>query len=127
MEANSPAPQVQLWGCQVIVYVKRKFGAAHRLPSHPGKCNRLHGHTWTVESWSQGTPDQVTGMVVDFGDVKQVIDDLGDHQSLNDTLHDPTAENLALYLLKRIPLCVRVRVWESEDTYVEATHDDLPG
>ena len=25
------------------------FEAAHWLPHHPGKCWKLHGHTWTVE------------------------------------------------------------------------------
>ena len=25
------------------------FEAAHWLPGHTGKCNALHGHTWTVE------------------------------------------------------------------------------
>ena len=29
--------------------VNGAFEAAHRLVDYPGKCNRLHGHSWIVE------------------------------------------------------------------------------
>ncbi|MBO6236691.1 MAG: 6-carboxytetrahydropterin synthase, partial [Schwartzia sp.] len=28
--------------------VKCTFDAAHRVEGYPGKCDRLHGHTWTI-------------------------------------------------------------------------------
>jgi len=51
------------------------------------------------------------GMVIDFGHVKDVLDQL-DHQYLNDFMYRPTAENTAKWLLERIPLAVAVHVWE---------------
>ena len=104
------------------LYIKRKFAAAHYLPAHPGKCQGMHGHTWLVEVWMEGDVDHLTGMVVDFGDVKTVIDFL-DHTMLNDVLPQeylpPTAENLVLYFLHYITSAYRVRVWESSDAYAE--------
>ena len=66
-------------------------------------------------------------MIMDFGDVKEVIDEL-DHIHLNNYIFNPTAENIAEHLLGRIrdqmfgylhDAGLLVRVWESDDTYVE--------
>ena len=101
------------------LYLKRKFDAAHFLPGYEGKCANMHGHTWVVEVWVSGKVDPVTGMVCDFGDLKAPIDAL-DHTLLNDTLENPTAENLAKHLrLAYLPLMATVRVWESENAYAE--------
>lgn len=106
----------------VQLYVKRKFDAAHFLPGHPGKCKNLHGHSWLAEVWVEGEIDTETGMAVDFGEIKEVIDFL-DHTTLNEVLPDrflpPTAENLVLYFLHYIPSAFRVRVWESDNSYAE--------
>lgn len=108
------------------LYLKRKFDAAHFLPSHPGKCKNLHGHTWLVEVWAEGEVDPETGMVVDFGDMKTVIDFL-DHTALNAVLPEeflpPTAENLVKYFLEYITEAYRVRVWESDNSYAEMWAD----
>ncbi len=120
----------------MLLYVRRKFGAAHRLLAYPGQCSNLHGHTWTVEVWVAGSISEETGMVVDFKRVKNVIDALGDHKTIlqvGDPLvevlerrtevrvlpYAPTAENLCRYLMESIPHATRVRVWESEDCYAE--------
>lgn len=104
------------------------FDAAHVLPWHPGKCSRLHGHTYRLEISVTGPPDS-NGVVVDFGDIKEavtarVLDPL-DHTLLNDTLDNPTAERLALYILHALQddgcLAVSsVRLWETADCSVEA-------
>jgi len=99
------------------LYVNRKFSAAHHLPRHVGACRNLHGHTWKVEVWLKGEVN-TNGMLVDFGEVKAIID-LFDHSNLNDTFENPTAENLALYFHQKIPFCIKVRVWESENCYAE--------
>ena len=103
------------------LYIRRKFAAAHFLPGHP-KCGGMHGHTWTVEVWLEGDVDPKTGMVVDFGDAKRVIDTC-DHVTLNDVLPEefqpPTAENLVKYFLEYIHSAYRVRVWESDNAYAE--------
>ena len=104
---------------EATLYINRKISAAHYLPEYEGKCSQLHGHTWKIEVWLHGEI-QSNGMVVDFREVKDVIDAL-DHKCLNDILPNPTAENLAMYLLKRVPCCRKVRVWESDDAYAEVS------
>ena len=110
------------------LHVRRKFPASHALPHHTGKCKRIHGHTWTVEVEITYTGDLPNdGMIMDFGDIKEVIDKL-DHVNLNDIIPNPTAENIAKFLLKGVraqaygflhKASINVRVWESDDTYVE--------
>lgn len=104
------------------------FEAAHRIVDYPGKCNRLHGHNWTVEVTVAGQKLNNLGMLIDFKELKaevnQVINQF-DHIYLNELeafqMENPTAENLARYIyngLKERPAlaaCVirSVRVWES--------------
>ena len=103
------------------LYLRRKFAASHFLPGHP-KCGASHGHTFLAEVWLEDEVDPKTGMVVDFSEVKRVIDTC-DHCRLNDVLPKeylpPTAENLVKYFLHYIPKAYRVRVWESDDACAE--------
>lgn len=104
------------------LYITRNISAAHFLPDYEGACRNLHGHSFRCEVWLEGLVDTMTGMLVDFKQVKDIIDRL-DHVCLNDVLPSnflpPTAENIALYLYDEIPSCVKVRVWESSDCYAE--------
>lgn len=85
-----------------------RFEAAHFLPHHTGKCQRLHGHSWrgkvVVESHLLKKAGASIGMVMDFADVKaiiqQTIDEQLDHYCLNETLNldNPTSEEVARYL-----------------------------
>jgi queuosine biosynthesis protein QueD len=65
--------------------VTRKFSfeAAHRLVGHPGKCSRLHGHSYKTEVTVISENLNVNEMVVDFGEMKRTlgawIDDRLDH------------------------------------------------
>jgi len=88
--------------------VESHFDSAHRLPDHPGKCRRLHGHRWKVIA-SLTVPDSclsgTTGMVLDFGDFKKALRSITeelDHRCLNDFLKLPTAENLAWWIWERV-------------------------
>lgn len=104
----------------VMLYVRKQIAAAHFLEDYDGDCARLHGHTFTVEVWCRG-PIKPNGIVIDFRKVKIIIGAY-DHGCLNLTMPKgwpATAEALAVLLLQRIPLCVRVRVWESSDCHVE--------
>ena len=87
------------------------FDAAHRLPDHPGKCRRLHGHTYTIRAEIRGPLDESTGMVVDFGHVSaalQAVTAQIDHTYLNEVQvsfkpelfpsDNPTAERLAQWI-----------------------------
>lgn len=105
----------------VTLYLDRKISAAHHLPGYDGCCSQLHGHTWRIEVWIHGEV-QSNGMVVDFRTVKEIIDRL-DHKCLNDVLPNPTAENLAIYLLGQVPYCRQVRVWESDHAYAQVSSE----
>lgn len=79
------------------VLLRRHFDAAHQLPFHHGKCHELHGHRWTVEITIEGEPhpddqrDPESGMLLDFGRLKALLDDyLPDHRMLNAANSVPT-------------------------------------
>jgi 6-pyruvoyltetrahydropterin/6-carboxytetrahydropterin synthase len=101
------------------VYITRRmhFNAAHRLHSDMltedenkkiyGMCNNLmgHGHNYELEITIKGTPDPVSGMVIDLKALKdlvqQVVIDKVDHKHLNydvDFMRGvvPTAENIVI-------------------------------
>lgn len=110
------------------LWVKDHFQAAHRLPDHPGKCSRLHGHTYRVEVCVAGEKLGGGEMLMDLGELKQTVSQALaplDHSFLNEVPElqgqIPTAENLCRYLYRvvqaEIPthvLVEEVRVWESE-------------
>lgn len=79
--------------------------AAHFLPTHEGKCRNLHGHRWHVIVEIQSCELNCDGMVVDFGDIKEVVNQY-DHRCLNDCPPfdemQPTAENIAKVIGEQI-------------------------
>lgn len=89
-----------------------RFEAAHRLPKHDGKCQRLHGHSWKmrviVRGYSLHQEGPTSGMLQDFGDissvVKPLVDAFLDHHYLNDStqLENPTSEELAQWIYRRL-------------------------
>jgi len=48
------------------------FSAAHRLEGHP-KCGRMHGHNYDVIVHLTGETDSVTGMVLDYGALDEIV------------------------------------------------------
>ena len=116
------------------------FDAAHRLPYYEGKCFVLHGHSWVLEVEVSGTPILLegpkVGMVMDFGDLKtavqrEVIDRL-DHTLLNDTISNPTAENILMWIwnkLRCLPfgMLSRLRLYETRDSFAELRSGDGTG
>lgn len=102
------------------------FEAAHRLPWHPGRCQHLHGHGYRLEVTVAG-PISEQGIVVDFADVRTVVERevvaRYDHRYLNDLMVNPTAELLAHDVWKRLEAAnlavARVRLWETPDSWVE--------
>jgi len=102
-----------------------RFEAAHSLPNVPAghKCARLHGHSYRLDIHVTGQPNATTGWVVDFGEIKRVVEavlDELDHRNLNDIagLENSTSERLGEYILSRIrgdlPGVTAVTVWESD-------------
>lgn len=102
------------------------FEAAHRLPWHPGKCRDLHGHGYRLEVTVEG-PVADNGMVVDFADLRDVVErevvTRYDHRYLNDLMENPTAELVAQEIWKVLEAAdlrvSRLRLWETADSMVE--------
>jgi len=119
------------------------FCYGHRLMQYQGKCRVPHGHNAKVAIDLAAETLDPLGMVVDFTDVKQVlqgwIDRNLDHRMLlrrDDPLakwlqemgepcfivdHNPTAETIAQLIFEYavaqgFPV-VEVRLWESPDSY----------
>lgn len=102
---------------------------AHFLPrvAEGHKCGRLHGHTYTITVTL--CDEVVDGFVIDFAIVdehwKALVFGVLDHTLLNDTIENPTSENLAAWVLDRLMLAPfggiveSVRVCENERSSAE--------
>ena len=120
----------------------------HRLSFHEGKCKNLHGHSYKCLVELTGDPDK-NGMVMDYYDLKKVVEPILDEldhsfmvykkdfemievlEKLNSRKvvvdFETTAENICLYLLKKIKSSnlpknihsIKVRVLETDNSYAE--------
>lgn len=101
------------------------FDAAHFLPRYKGRCERLHGHTYKLEVIVEGEVGE-GGMVMDFNHLKEVVKDSIirklDHENLNEIFDNPTAENIAQWIIdelkNKIPV-YSVKLWEGNGKWVE--------
>ncbi|MCW2955623.1 MAG: 6-carboxy-5,6,7,8-tetrahydropterin synthase [Thermoleophilia bacterium] len=116
-----------------VLHLERTIDSSHVIPNHPGKCARMHGHTYRFQVWISGPVNPDTGMVVDFFAVKAAID-AWDHRHLNDEVEFiPTAELLAAEMRERIldaareqagetrrdQVGVLLRLWETPSGYAQ--------
>ncbi|MDE6350516.1 MAG: 6-carboxytetrahydropterin synthase QueD [Treponemataceae bacterium] len=90
------------------VRVTAEFAAAHFLRDYHGKCERLHGHNYTVYAHVRGAELDAGGMLMDFavlkGALKTVAGSL-DHTNLNDNpafAQNPSAERIARFIYDRL-------------------------
>ena len=116
-----------------------EFCYGHRLLDYEGKCRHLHGHNGLLEVDVDAEDLDELGMVVDFGDVRDLVKgwvDLNiDHRMVlwsRDPLaavliemgepvyvldENPTAENLARHIFRRVSerglKLSEVRLWET--------------
>lgn len=131
---------------KVAVIRTAHFNAAHRLHNPHwsddknreifGLCNspNYHGHNYELEVKVIGEIDPDTGMVIDLGElrelIKREIEDRFDHKNLNlDTAEFanliPTAENICLviYNILKSKLAPRydlhIRLYETPRNFVE--------
>lgn len=103
---------------------RHDFCCGHRIYGHQGACANLHGHNYRVHFTCEEGHLDALGMVVDFAVIKSRlcawVDDNWDHrfllwaddpaapalQEIDPTIvltpFNPTAENMALYLLKTV-------------------------
>jgi len=109
------------------------FSAAHRLPRHPGRCHRLHGHSYRLQVLVEGSPDAESGMVVDFYDIEEAVGPLVREIAgtcLNDRLENPTAEAIVVWLWRQIrpalPALAELRLWETDACHVAYRGEPVP-
>lgn len=57
-----------------IISKQFRFEASHILPKHPGKCSRLHGHSWVGWVAVSGPVNEGTGFVVDYAALGAMVD-----------------------------------------------------
>ena len=109
------------------------FSAAHFIPhEEAGKCQAMHGHTYTVNVTIGGNELDPIGFLIDFKQLKNLIHKKYDHTVLNDhpefKVNSPTTERLAEHLWisiqdelrsrKNKPVCLQVIVRETPTSYV---------
>src|SRR5215210_6642215 len=95
---------------QFEVMIERNFSSAHQLRGYKGKCENLHGHNYRIEIYARGRELNNIGLLVDFVELKQAADEVVrflDHKNINelppfDEELNPSAENLARFILERI-------------------------
>lgn len=122
------------------------FCYGHILPKHSGKCKNLHGHNAKLEVTISGYVNTETGMVIDFGDLKQIVNNIIENIDHSFIINDftpqwildglvkdglktfnleskqSTAENLAIYIAKEIKSVFKdssviVKLWETPTSY----------
>ena len=92
------------------VMIERNFSSAHQLRGYRGKCENLHGHNYRIEIYARGRELNNIGLLVDFVELKAAADEVVnylDHRNINelppfDEELNPSAENLARYILERV-------------------------
>jgi 6-pyruvoyltetrahydropterin/6-carboxytetrahydropterin synthase len=122
-----------------------RFEASHVLPKHPGKCARLHGHSWVLHVFVEGPVNADTGFVKDFAEismwVKPIVESL-DHRHLGTIEFDvrdswlvenmdpefyPSSENLVNwigYQLISFPWS-KLAIEETCTSYAELTREEF--
>jgi 6-pyruvoyltetrahydropterin/6-carboxytetrahydropterin synthase len=112
------------------VTVEEKFASGHALRNYHGKCENVHGHNYRVEVTLAGERLDQTGLLVDFVELKKVLNaiiDRMDHRFLNDVppfdVVNPSAENMARYIFEELEMGLgersparvsNVRLWETD-------------
>jgi len=110
------------------------FGAGHHLPGHPRLCQYSHGHEWVLEVSVYDKADPVTNMVLDFSDLKRIVNfnviEVLDHNYINDIVYNPTAENLCAWIFEELYSSglysiSKIKLWEAKDSFAVLKRKDF--
>ena len=101
-----------------MYYVSKliEIAFAHKLTlDYESKCTKLHGHNAIVTVFCCSGQLNSNGMVVDFKHIKETVTSQLDHGYANELISlNPTAENIAFWIVSQIPKCYKAVVQESE-------------
>ena len=90
---------------------------------YESRCRKLHGHNWVITVYCKSEKLNADGMVYDFTHIKELLKEKLDHRNLNEVLpFNPTAENIARWIVDSIEECYRADVQESANniaTYID--------
>lgn len=102
----------------MLVTRKFTFDSAHYLTNYYGKCEKLHGHTYTVEVTLEGEV-QSNGLVIDFVVLKRVVKkhvlNKLDHLLLNDVIENPSAERIVMWIWDQLKDLQKLLKEEQDD------------
>jgi 6-pyruvoyltetrahydropterin/6-carboxytetrahydropterin synthase len=92
------------------IFKEFTFEAAHHLAVNVTgghRYSRLHGHSFRVQVFLRGDPDEKKKWVCDFGEIEQCVAELRaelDHNYLNEIagLEVPTLENISRWIWNRL-------------------------
>jgi 6-pyruvoyltetrahydropterin/6-carboxytetrahydropterin synthase len=98
-----------------------RFDASHTLERHieTDASRRIHGHSYRAEVTLRGTPDPVSGMLVDLGVLERMLGEVReslDHHLLDQVagLGPATLENLCAWIWRnlapRLPGLARITI-----------------
>jgi 6-pyruvoyltetrahydropterin/6-carboxytetrahydropterin synthase len=108
------------------ITVHREFCAAHAI-SFRGRREPLHGHNWHVRATVSGSTLDGDGLLLDFHELSALMDEIVkrlDTTDLNVTPPfdevNPTAENVALHIMRSLSGRLPERVMVSSVSVTEA-------
>jgi queuosine biosynthesis protein QueD len=110
------------------------FDAAHKITQfgEGHKCARLHGHTWRVLITVAGAVDPLTGVVIDYYELKKAWEEIHkviDHNYLTEIpgLEIPTTENIASWIWQRLigPLSSPEKKWQLSRIVIHEGHANM--
>lgn len=106
------------------------------LPFHPGKCARMHGHSYRLEVGVRGpiqSDGPARGMIADFDEIRRVVHeavvDVLDHRTLNELLDNPTVERIVHWMWGRLAPALEgldeLVLWETANSCAVLHRNDV--